>query len=370
MEQQPDLYSIEHGEKEHKERKLNTLDTSPAIDLSEEIKEARIALVGNDRLYQRFFDGIQDLESYDASRFSSVQNLFIEYCINLRSDEIEALVRQFNVGLSEYARKNMASIPPKYRDPLVIRDMKLNSKGIFTVLEFIRARKKLLEADPATKYTFLTEDILDAKYKIDILECIYDTSEGNTDNIHTMNLIQVKSSEPSDSEVRTITDGHRAWINSEVMDFEAFRREFTDGIPDAVTLKQITQNLQELSDILQEIYTEPGEFKPGTFVDRLKLEELTNKQRAWLLSDSVPIIKATIQEAVESGEIGAKEAAEFVRVLDELEKKVRSKAKLPRNITRVHSVNSIIAVGKQVVKETVLKSKSDNRDRDHVMKYN
>jgi hypothetical protein len=369
MEHQPDLYSIEHGEKDHIERKLKTLDTSPAIDKQEELREARLALIGNDRVYQKFFDAIRDVQSFDASKFSSIENLFIEYCINLSDDEVEALVRQFNLGLSEYARNNTGSIPPQHRDPEKIRQMKLNPRGILSVLEFIRARKTLLELDPATEYTFTTEDDLDARYKIDIIEYIYDTSDGNR-NIDTMNLIQVKSSEPRDSEKHKILDGHRSWINSSVMDFEAFRREYTNGIPDRLTLNEITENIEVLSFILQDICTDQNGFKPENFLTKLDLEKMTNKHKAWILSEYMPSIKAGIKRTVENGEISAEDADEIIRVLEELLAKVYSKGRLPRNISRVRSVNSIIAIGQRIISTTSIKSKPANSDHELVMKYN
>lgn len=370
MEQQPDMYSLEHAEKGHTERKLISIDTTPTVDKNEKLREARLALIDNDELYQRFFEGIKDLDNHDASRFSSVKNLFIRHCINLSDDEIEALVRQFNVGISEYARKNPGSIPPQHRDPEKIREMKMNSRGVLSVLEFLRARRTLLELDPATEYTFSTEDILDAKYKIDIVECIYDTSNTDTRNVHTMNLIQVKSSAPRESEISKIISGHRAWIHSAVMDFGAFRREYTDGIPKSLIIKDLSENTKAVGNILMDMCTDPDGFKPNIFLAKLDLEKLTNKHRAWLISEYVPIIKAAIETSIQEDTITPEQAAEIIQLLDQLEKNVRSKAKLPKNIGRIRNVNSIITVGKQVISEINLKSQSANTDEDSIVKYN
>ncbi|MES3004900.1 MAG: hypothetical protein V4690_02175 [Patescibacteria group bacterium] len=368
MEQQPNIYALEHAEKGHSERKLNLL-SDDTEDRQEALREARIALVENIKLKERFFEAISKRESMDASGFAAIENLFIKYGLSLSADEVEALVRQFNVSVSEYASKNIGVLSKNQLSPENLRERKMTSKGILSVLEFIKNRKKLLLSQPETKHEFYTEDVLDAKYKIDLIECDMQEVDGKL-VVHTMNLIQVKSSQPTEDEIKNITNAHRSWIGSSVMDFDAFKREYTDGIPDEVMIEVLAKNSEEVENVLLEICTDPNGFNPDGFIKQLDLEDLNNKQKAWLMSDYVPLIVEHIKASVEKGTATQEEADAIINALNDIEAKVRSKAKLPRNIARINTVNSIIAVGGKIVHQTTLQEKPNDPNKAKILKYN
>lgn len=368
MEHQPDIYSLEHSEKGHSERRLNILKEHTE-DSQEALREARIALVENAKLKERFFEAISRRENMDSSGFAAIENLFIKYGLNLSVEEVESLVRQFNVSVSEYASKNVGLLSKNQLSPENIRERKMTSRGILSVLEFIRNRKKLLLSQPETKHEFYTEDILDAKYKIDLIECDMQEIDGKL-VVHTMNLIQVKSSQPTDAEIRAITNAHRSWINSSVMDFDAFKREYTDGIPDEVTIEVLAKNSDEVENVLLEICTDPSGFNPDVFIKQLDLDDLNNKQKAWLMSDYVPLIVEHIKTNVEKGTVTQEEATAIINALNDIEAKVRAKAKLPRNIARISTINSVVAVGGTIVNQTVLQEKPSDPNKAKILKYN
>ncbi len=377
MEKQPILYSLEHEDDKpkgagHSERVLDTVGREN-LDQNEELRAARAALLGNDAIYKKLFTAIGYRASGSAASFathySSVENIFVKYCQNLSDTSIDSIVRQFNIGANEYASKNKGVLSEKILTPEMLKSEKLNASGIKSVVNFIRARKKLLDTDPPTEYQFYVEDELDAKYKIDLIECIY-KHDGDRLVVDTMNLIQIKSSEPTDDEQGRILSSHKSWIVSSVMDFDSLKKEYTDGIPEDITIESIARDSEEVETILLDICTDPGGFNPDEFIKRLDLEQLTNKQKAWLLMDYSSIIKDHVRKSHLNGTVTEDQSREIIVALDMLEAKVRSKAKLPKNIAHIANVNSIIAVGAKIVKNTQLIATEEGKKSGKIIKYN
>jgi len=369
MEHQPNFYSLEQDGNSHRERKLNHVGDG-IEDRHEALKIARLALIDNPKLQERFFEAvIQGEGNKDPSGFAAIENLFVKHCLTLDDAEIESLIRQFNAGLSEYAAKNVGILPSKVTSPESIKKQKRYASSIISVIDFINSRKKLLDIDPKTQHEFFTEDILDAKYQIDLIECIYEEIDGEM-VVHTMNLVQVKSSDPTESDIRNITDGHRAWINSSVMDFDAFRREYTDGMPDEVTLELLGNDATEIIGLLLEVWSNPGDFNPEDFIKKLELDDLNNKQKAWLLRQFTPIVIEHLRKGAIEHKSLEKDVELTIKKLTDLEEKVCAKAKLPRNLARVQTINSIITVGAKIVHQTILQEKPENQDKAKILKYN
>ncbi len=195
------IYTFENPSPSHDtdrvERKLEPVGVEPGekFDKNEALKEAQETLIGNEKLYKKFLRGLAARENKDATDLASIENTFIRYCQNLPDAEIESLIRQFNTGIRKYIVDNQGvlEISQKTIQEMLSRNHRgISSPGILSVINFIKARKKLLSAKPSQEYVFYSEDVLDARYKIDLIECIY-TENGDID---TMNLIQIKSSVP------------------------------------------------------------------------------------------------------------------------------------------------------------------------------
>lgn len=368
MESQPDLYSLEKNGKDHKERRFDLIEDR-VEDQNEDLRIAREALLGNDELYKRFFRAMKDVESMDASGFAHIENRFIKECQNLSLEDIESLVRQFNRGLNGFASKNPSALHGATTSPENIRRREIKTQGIVSVIDFIKARKSLFDLDPQTRYRLYTEDTLDAKFKIDLIECIFDEDADGNLSISTMSLIQVKSSERNEDEQEAILNSHRSWVNTSLMDFQSLREEYTAGLPDGIPIETLSQNADETALLLLDITTDPDGFNVDNFVSRLGIDDLTKKQKAWLLSESGERIKKIIANIQEEGQTPIEESGQIVKTLDDMQTTSRTKAKLPKNIARVGAIKSITAIGPKIVHENVIAAPTENPDHAKIMKY-
>lgn len=379
MEKQPDLYALEHSggdnpesknktKLSHSERRLHSFVGNPEMDSNDRLKMAREAILDDERLYEKFFRAIKERSGRDSTGFASIENVFIKYCLDLSESDIEAFVRQFNKGLSTYAEKHSGTLDREQKDPEEIQRREIKFEGIMSVINYIKARRLLLDQEPASRYDFVFDDVLDAKYKIDLIEQIYSEEDGHL-NITTMNLVQVKSSEPMDEEKRKILESHMAWIHSSLMDFDSFEKEYTDGMPDEVAIETLGRNAEEVKSILEDICTDPSGFNADKFIKKLNLEFLKNKHKAWLLLKWSKVIKNYVLRCVEENIATQEQADSIIRTIDEMESKLVAKAKLPRNIAHIHNINSVITVGPQIIQTEVIATQPATQGKNKILKY-
>lgn len=183
-----------------------------------------------------------------------------------------------------------------------------------------------------------------------------------------MNLIQIKSSKPTDEQIQAIVRDHREWIGASVMDIETFEREFTDGTPDNLTIETLVHNAEEVENLLLDMCTDPSGFNPDVFIEKLDLATLSNKQKAWLLLKYGKIIEEKIGNAVKSGILQEHQAKEILEVLSRLTNKVMTKAKLPKNLARIGNIKSIIAVGPEIIHEEIVLTNDIPERRKKIVK--
>jgi len=350
----------------HTERKLKLIDNKETKG-NNALGEAQKALLGNEDLYNKFLKGLTnklDRQGADASSLAGIENIFITYCQNLSDADIESLVRQFNKGFKDYIRAKKGDINLDEQRFEEINRKEITSRGIISVLQFIRARKKLLDLTPSQEYAFYFEDVLDARYQIDLVECIYHRN-GKEVSIDAMNLIQVKSSEPSEEEQERIARAHREWLTSSVMDFDSFEHEYSDGIPGNLTIESLIKNADEVENILLDICTNPNgeEFKVAEeFISKLDLGELSNKHKAWLLSQYGKSLKGLILGARKKKILTNFQARDILTAIERLGNSVMVKAKMPKNVTMIKKINSIISVGSKITRtENLTGNEKDSR---------
>lgn len=357
------LYTIEHPDEgvghDHTERKLERIKTEET-DRYKSLHEAQASLLNNESLYNSRVTGLLRGPGFTTNGSAVAENAFISYCQNLTDEDVANLVMQFNRGLAEYIRKNNVRLGISSADLQGLLSPQQNEfharlwiepKGILNVIEFIRARKMVHGVGEQQNFEFFFNDALDSSKDIDLLEVIYD--EGGS-TIQTLNLIQAKSSRPSQEKINENVAAHRRWVTESVMDFDAFTREFTDGIPDGVTIESLAENAEQVEELLLDMCTDPEGFNPDSFLEKLDLGTLTNKQKAWLLLKYGKIIEEKISKAKEDGILDEQQASQILEALNKLTNKVTAKAKLPKNFAKVGRINSLITVGPNVINEVTI----------------
>ncbi len=359
-----DIYTIENPSQknggEHTERRLETVSRQ-SDDNREKIVEARERLLDNEDLYRKYIRGFTSMEGNHPVELAGLQNIFITFCQDLPDPEIESLVTQFIRGLIDYILKNKATIgisQNQLEKILSPERRAINARGIINIVEFIRARKKLHGTLPGDGYGLYIEENLDARHKIDLVECIFGEDENGQREIDSMNLIQVKSQEPDEKQQEDIITDHRRWIRECVMDLETFEREFSKGIPDGIAIKTLLKNAEEMETLLLDLCTDPAGFNPDNFISRLDLEDLTNKQKAWLLLTYGSDLRKKIHDSVEQGLLEKEQGDAILATLEKLESKIRAKAKMPKRFATIQNINSVIAVGPRIVKQEEIASAS------------
>ncbi len=377
--------TIENTDKpgDHRERPLESLETAYIDkDQNERLRYAQESIVNNNKLKELFLKANIDIDfQKNPRKFAQVEDLFVSTLQDLSDNEIDSVIRQFNSKFKEYVSKQInLDISNNLRRKIFENDSistdgahgNIHSKSIKNVIHFIRSRRQLLESGPSQKYGLYFEHSLDAHNKIDLVECIFEEFDGET-HIAVMNLIQIKSSTPTVDEQQKITKAHRDWITSSVMDLENFEREYSDGIPPGLTIEMLSQNADEIEGLLQDLCTQEGDFNPDGFIKNLNLEETNNKHKAWLLTKYNEVLKRKIREVVTRSagteyEIEQAKADLIIERLTQLEEKVRVKAKLPRNLSYIDTINSITAVGKQIVHEETLVTHTEEKAKRKIVK--
>ncbi len=338
----------------HSSRKLEEIVRKK--DHLEAFKVARESLLDNTVLYEKFLAGFIKSSDSIPVELASVQNEFLTYCVELSDTEIDSLVRQFNKGLASFLITNYSrlGIDIRRKELLLssIDKLGMNAVGIISAVEYIRARRELLGTSPAQEHGFYFEDNLDARHRIDLVEVIF--LDGQIDS---MNLVQIKSRNPTDAEIERILHDHREWVRSLMMDFQTFEREYTDGIPDNLTIENMTQNAEEVEELLLDMCTDPNGFNPDIFIEKLDLGDLSNKQKAWLLLKYGEVINSKIASAVDKEILSTEQAREILDALTRLTNRLMAKAKLPKNLSGVNKIQSIIAVGPKIIREETIQDR-------------
>lgn len=376
--EKPQLYTIENpqvrGGAGHVERKLEQVGNLDTVDKNKALKEAQENLL-SEKMYIKFLQATLDKDEKQERRgLCQIENIFISHLQNLSNTEIESVIRQFNTNFKRFVAdyKGTISMNTEQRRKIFENDRRNNREirgnihpnSIISVIDFIRNRKVLLELNPSQRYTFYTESHLDAHYGIDLIECLY-LENGD---VGTMNLIQIKSSEPDLEALKKISRDHRKWITSCVMDMEMFEQEYTHGIPEGLTIETFSKNADEIEELLLDMCTREGEFDPEPFIKKLDLGRLSNKHKAWLLIKYGAILKDKITTAVSHEMITEPEARVLIQAMNRLEDEVEAKAKMPKNLAHIHEVNSITTVGPRVIRKELIFPLSDDTGHKKIIK--
>lgn len=270
----------------------------------------------------------------------------------IEEGRIEDLVEDFNKELLEYVRRQSGIIDPVLAEKIHHnKRLRLEPMGIRSAVEFVKSRKHPL---------FCEEDS-DVRDKIDYIECEYGVDNNGQIVIEVMNLIQVKTSEPpTEVEKRKITEAHRRWVKSSVMDLNSYKREYKNGIPDNLAIETLLENAEEVGELFLDMCTDPKGFNPQVFINKLDLEKLSNKQKAWLLLEYGGKLKYLIINARKSKKLTTEEARAIMNAVQGLEKRVKKEMTKLKNFSKINKINSIITVGENEVEKEELWQNDEN----------
>lgn len=330
--------------------KINPEPETKKTNYEDYLLEARLNIIENKTLYSKILEAIKNkIKRNPSDKFTEIENLLVEKCINLSDSDIDSVVRQLNRKFIEHIQSMQGSLDIDGNTLVNITTGKwnLNSGGIKSVVNFIKNRVQLLRSNPSQDFTLGVNERLDARFAIDLIEVIRNTSG----DIDQLNLIQIKSSEPTEEEKEKIVKTHRDFVNQNLLSLKDVD-EFSIPKEEERKIFEDTINDQSVMfDKLFDICIDYRETDLGSLSVLLGINHLTNLQRAWILSTYFEIIIEQIESAYREGYIEEESKSALIKDLTLLLEESVSKSGIPTNIIKINSVNSIIAVGPRVVSE-------------------
>lgn len=342
-EQELELYQFP------KPRKKSDVVRAEIINFFEEAQRNLV----NEKMFGLFVRAIREkmiTGSNDTLAF--LQNRIIQECINLSETETNLILGQFNREVRRWFIKNQSSsnIESKVYEAInsgkfTVGDNNIDTRGIWNVISFLRNRSFLLDSNPVVQYTHYFSDRLDARYSIDVIEEIGDPP--------VISLIQLKSSVPSEEEVRRINKDHQHWVQKGWMSLESYENNYIEeGTEEEI--RSFLENKEEIRLALLDFFTDPEGQDIYKLISSLHLGSLDNRQKAWILWKYINLLEDPMKEAKEKDPENAQNIDSIWRQLNELRNKLIQKTKLPKSQNFVGDVYSVIVVGgKEVFKKKI-----------------
>lgn len=193
------------------------LNTIKAGQYSEILTKAREEILNDENLLNKILQAIT-AKTQDGAviKFAEVENILVEKCINLTENDMNNLIRQLGRKFLDYIRYSdkIAEITGQTREDLLTGRFNIDSRGIKSVISFVRERVKLLMKKPTQRFILGFNNRLDAVRKIDLIEIIL----GETDaTIEQLNFIQIKSSPPTSEDVSNIVREHGSFAHRDIL---------------------------------------------------------------------------------------------------------------------------------------------------------
>lgn len=334
------------------------------VERNDEFERAYKAIVGNERLEVLTIKGIKG----NTNAFSEPTNRITEICISLTDAEIDNIVRSFNETLRKksdfYIEKyDLSKQESQYlkQGVKILEDGKktgriFDSKGVKEVASFVRARKKLHEAEPRTLPAFYFENHLDARHKIDLIEII----EGDEGAI--VNLIQIKSHEYTRAEIEKYTEAHKDWINGYVVDLETFESRLTSEPSDREALDGFMRNVESLENVFLDIMSGDIPFSKDILFEKLGLGGRPNVEKFWILKQYLPFLEEEVLKLEKEGYIDGENRYLIQKTFVEIHEQIQKVENKKKDLTGIAEVYSICATGsREVSKVKIFEDKGDKR---------
>ena len=186
--------------------------------------QARQEILDDENLLKSIFEAITAKNRDGAViKFAEVENILVEKCINLTDNDIDNTIRQLGKKFLDYVKleNRMLQINGPARQELMTGRFNIDSRGIKSVVNFVRERTRLLMSGPKQNFVIGFNNRLDAGKKIDLIEIIF----GETDSIiEQLNLIQVKSSPPTEDERNNILERHNSYANYSILSLKEIEK--------------------------------------------------------------------------------------------------------------------------------------------------
>lgn len=358
--------TIEHGDdSKHIERSFDPVEIEKDGKNNEKLREAQVNIL-NPSFYRKFLEAMISIgRGNGPTQKIRLENKILSFLIDLSDRDIESTIRQFNIGFKRYVEeiKDPEFLTSDERRKIFENDKKIGSdmrgniheSSIIGTIRFLKERKRLLDMEPRQDYGFYVQDVLDARYCIDLVECIFETDPKTGERkISIMGLIQLKSSKPSDEEIDLIKRNHKMWTESSVMDFNSFEKEYSDGLPDGIQMADLIENHEKISELLMDLCTKPEGFSADDFIKNLDLENLTNKHKAWLFFKYGKTMREELESLRQEGILDDDKLQMIFIKLDGIENDIKKKAKMPKNMSGIDTIKSIVAVGPNIIDESVI----------------
>ena len=267
------------------------------------LAETRESILGNELLLKKLILAIiEKTEGNAVKKFADIENTFVEKCIDLQENDIDALIRQFNRKFLEYLSVNKGTydISGKNLEKAVTGQFNIEPKGINSVVKFLRERMRLLTTIPTNRFILGFNSRLDATRKIDVIEVIFGE---NSTEIDQLNLIQVKSSNPTIEEMDQIVGEHKNFANHEIISSQDIEDMKISGEEEEKIMRETISNQAIMFERIFELCAEYEGGNNELLLRDLGLEELNNMQRAWVLNSHMREIQNQVDHAFFEGYI-------------------------------------------------------------------
>jgi hypothetical protein len=206
-----------HGEKVSELSIPIDLNAIKKSQYDELLTKSREEILNDENLLNKILQAITaKTQDRAVIKFAEVENILVEKCINLTENDIDSVIRQLGRKFLDYIRysNKISEITGQTREDLLTGRFNIDSRGIKSVIGFVRERVKLLMKKPTQRFILGFNNRLDAVRKIDLVEIIL----GETDAvIEQLNFIQVKNSPPTSEEMSDIVKEHGSFAHRDIL---------------------------------------------------------------------------------------------------------------------------------------------------------
>jgi len=313
------------------------------------LAEARDKILDDD-FVEKLVRAIIEKSSSNVSveKLAQIENSLIENCIHLSDNDIDNLVEQLNKKTLKIVAENKHSLPISPKTSQVIYSMKWHphSISIKSVVHFIQERSKSLAGKPNQHFSLGFSDRLDAHRKIDIIEAIFGEMDSE---IEQLNLIQIKSSMPSEEEISKTTDEHSRYVMDDMMRLGDVEYLELPKEKDRQMYEETLQNREIMREKFFDICTKYESVNQQSLIELLGLGNLNDLQKAWIFSSHIKGIEKQIEQMCLDGYIDEKHKNMLIQDMESLYRSLVKKAGVPMRRVKINVINSLVSVGPNAI---------------------
>lgn len=305
-----------------------------------------LAAVSNKNLFSETARAMEarlrkDIDALGSGIFiAEIENKLIRLTLNLTPADRRIVIDNFVRNFSKYCQeKNLLS-------PETVNSLNPKVPGIENVIQYILGRRREI---PGKRQQFFYNSELDANYKIDLLELIYQTSESGELLIDEMNLVQNKSTVRS-GDIEATQAAHQEWINNVWADLALVRQVELSGVEDLELRLDVIDD--QLIDLLKRLEDQSELDMTNDFFKKIMPETVKEKKQQTAL---LYLRGEKILEKIDEFKALFSSDPKYKNLIATLIKQVRqelaSRTRELRNISSPKIIHSQIAVGNKIIAE-------------------